>query len=139
MHSNGTIVKYADTSAMTSATTISNLSHVAPGNSVWSRHDRKLIASKVRKRTAGVRSPGDWTVTAEYDKTQHAALTVLHELGDASGGVKYWQIEYPDGGKSDPARGFICDLAPPEANDDGILETVFAICFTEGEDGFTAS
>jgi hypothetical protein len=134
MHSNGTSIAFSDVVGMTSPTVLTNVSLFTGNRSKWSVHNRKDVSTPHRKKTIGVRDPGEMGVTKEYDKATHATLEALHILANSDAGKKYWQVTYPDGGKTEPTRAAITEFGPPEFNDDSVLETSFMLTITDADD-----
>lgn len=133
MHSNGCSIAYSDVVGMSSPTTITNLSTLTGNRSAWAMIDRKLVGSAVKK-LAGQRDPGLLTCGKEYDKATHGALETLHTNANAAAGKKYWQITYPDGGKSAPFQAVVSEFGPPDITHDGDLYTLFQLAITDADD-----
>jgi hypothetical protein len=133
MHTNGCSIAYSDVDAMTSPTTITELSSLTGNRSAWAMIDRKLVGADVKK-IAGQRNPGVLTITRGYAKATHAALDVLHAAANAAAGKKFWQITYPDGGKSPSFQAVVAEFGPPDITHDGDLMTTFQLCITDADD-----
>jgi hypothetical protein len=136
MHSNGCTLKYADTFAMTSPTSITELSSIVPTRSKINPHARKLVESRTIKKLPGRRDAGSVVVTCVYEKVQHAALEAFHVANPPTS--KFWQQGFPDSGKH-TARAYISEFGPPEVNEDNELETVFELTYDNADDDFTTS
>jgi hypothetical protein len=95
--------------------------------------NRNLVGPAVKK-LAGQRDPGILNVTKEYDKATHAALETLHTNANAAAGKKFWQVTYPDGGKSAPFQAVVSEFGPPDIDADGNLFTAFQLTITDADD-----